>query len=344
MICLNSGTYAGFTLSNLSKSSTVTVQPAPGANVTISGGLELNVDSHLHFTGVGGTMKIQGGDIDPSGSAPDCSSNLTLDHITYSSGMNVYARCTGMNILIDHDTFDNLGTNTWEGRLNVVDGGSNVPATASVGVTISNSHFSGGCSDGIQVVGTPGVQIGPGNEFTNIQQNGCDPVHADPVQCVTAPGLLLTGNWFHDNGDGSGGLMCGNGEQRITVTNNVFACSCQYPYSIFARGAQNWTIAHNTFAGGGTVDFTFQSVSAAGNLVRDNVFTAGGGISVDDNYGSNDHNLNAGTRRGAGDARGTPVFVGGRKPTTYSGYRLANGSPGKGAGAGGGDMGILGDR
>ena len=133
--------------------------------------------------------------------------------------------------------------------------------------------------------------------------------------------------------------MCGNGEQRITVTNNVFACSCQYPYSIFARGAQNWTIAHNTFAGGGTVDFTFQSVSAAGNLVRDNVFTAGGGISVDDNYGSNDHNLNAG-QPGTADISGTPVFVGGTNPTSYAGYVLAAGSPGKSAASNGADMGI----
>ena len=38
---------------------------------------------------------------------------------------------------------------------------------------------------------------------------------------------------------------------------------------------------------------------------------------------------------------GTPVFVGGSKPTTYAGYRLAAGSPGKGAASDGTDMGIL---
>lgn len=319
----------------------MTVQPAPGATVTI-GGLTLDLVQHLRFTGVGGRMTIQGGELDPRG---PCSSNLTIDHVAFSSGLNVTARCAGMNILIDHDTFDNLGINTWEGRLNVVDGGSRNPQP--VGVTISNSRFSGGCSDGIDLVGTPGVQIGPGNEFTGIQQGECSPVHADPVQCSGARHLLLTGNYFHDNGDGSGGLMCGNGEHDITVTNNVFACTCAYPYSIYAGGDYNWTVTHNTFAGGGLVRFEVDYGKVpAGNLVRDNVFTAGGGISIDSgssSYGSNDHNLNA-REPGVGDSRGAPVFVGGKRPASYAGYRLAPGSPGKGVASSGDDMGIRGSR
>ena len=346
MICLASGSYSGFTLSGVSKSSDVTVQPAPGANVTV-GFVELDADSHVRFTGLGGSMTMQGGDIDSGASS--CSSHLTLDHIVYSSGFNVVARCTNMNVLLDSDRFDNLGTNTWEGRLNVVDGGSNVPATASVGVTISNSHFGGGCSDGIQIVGTPGVQVGPGNEFTGIQQSGCDPVHADPIQGVTAPGTLIIGNYIHDNGDGSGALMFGSTagiNENVQVQDNVFVCTCLYPYSIYTVGAQNWLIQHNTFAGGGSVGFISDNGGNTGptsnNTVRDNVFQGSGGIAPDSgssNYGTNDHNLNS-LQSGIGDITGTPVFVGGAKPTSYAGYPLAAGSPGKGAASDGTDMGI----
>jgi hypothetical protein len=114
-----------------------------------------------------------------------------------------------------------------------------------------------------------------------------------------------------------------------------------YPWSIFAGGAHNWTIQHNTFAGGGDVRFeVFNGYTPSGNLVRDNVFTAGGGISTSSSgYGANDHNLNAG-QSGNGNVTGTPVFVGGSNPTSYAGYRLASGSPGKGAASDGTDMGI----
>jgi hypothetical protein len=37
---------------------------------------------------------------------------------------------------------------------------------------------------------------------------------------------------------------------------------------------------------------------------------------------------------------GTPQFVGGANPTTYAGFKLAPGSPGKGAASDGLDVGI----
>ena len=80
----------------------------------------------------------------------------------------------------------------------------------------------------------------------------------------------------------------------------------------------------------------------SGNLVRDNVFTSGGGVSWSPggiNWGTADHNLNAGVS-GTGNISGTPVFVGGPHPTSYEGYALAAGSPGKGAASDGTDMGV----
>ena len=42
-------------------------------------------------------------------------------------------------------------------------------------------------------------------------------------------------------------------------------------------------------------------------------------------WGANDHNLNAG-KPGTGNIIGRAIFVGGAKPKTYAGYRLAAGS------------------
>ena len=56
-------------------------------------------------------------------------------------------------------------------------------------------------------------------------------------------------------------------------------------------------------------------------------------------WGTNDHNLNSG-QPGVGNLKGAPVFVGGRIPKSYSGYRLAPRSRGTFAGSDGGDMGI----
>jgi hypothetical protein len=186
------------------------------------------------------------------------------------------------------------------------------------------------------------VQIGPGNEFTGIQQGGCDPVHADPIQLYGAVGTVVEGNWFHDNGDGTGGFDSFAGDSPATVTDNVFVCTCIYPWSVAAWGARGWVIQHNTFAGAGWLRFqvTDSGTVPSGNVARDNVFAGGGGISADSSgYGSNDHNLNSGVS-GTGNTVGTPVFVGGSNPTTYAGYALASGSPGKGAASDGGDMGI----
>ena len=115
-----------------------------------------------------------------------------------------------------------------------------------------------------------GVQIGPGNEFTDLNQGGCDPNHVDPVQGLGSRHTLIIGNWFHDN-HGSGGILSAN-EPNLTVTNNVFA-SCCYPHSIVVKGAINNTYTHNVFIGDISWELDNDSKCGGGELVRDNVFT-----------------------------------------------------------------------
>jgi hypothetical protein len=317
----------------------VIVQPVAGATATI-GDVTLASVAHLRLSGIGGTLKS--GSTGISGA----SHHDTLDHLVYTACVRFDGTSSSSNMLMDHDRLDNLGVNQsgctmGEGRIQVEDG--DVVGMTPGWLVISNSHFGGegsvDCSDGVQL-GGDGVKVGPGNEFTGIYQGGCN-AHADPIQIYGGQHSTITGNWFHDNGDGSGGLMAGFYSDYVSVTNNVFVCNCIYPWSIHAGAEQHSLIQHNTFAGGGEVRFeVVNGVSPSGDLVRDNVFTSGGGISTDgSNYGTNDHNLNA-RASGTGNMTGTPIFVGGGNPTTYAGYRLTSGSPGKGAASDGTDMGI----
>ncbi len=152
----------------------------------------------------------------------------------------------------------------------------------------------------------------------------------------------MTRNYFHDNG-GTGGLVSFDGAEPGTiVANNVFVCTCEYPWSVAAYGSRDWVVRHNTFVNGGSLRFQTgnEGSIATGNVVRDNLWVGGGEISTTtDGYGTNDHNLNSG-RAGTGNLTGTPVFIGGRNPITYAGFRLAAGSPGKHAASDGKDIGI----
>jgi hypothetical protein len=316
----------------------VIVRPIAGATATM-GDVTLASVAHLRLSGIGGTLKS--GSTHISGA----SHHDTLDHIVYTACVRFDGTRSSSHMLMNHDRLDNLGVglagcDMGEGRLQVEDG--DVAGMRTGWLVISNSHFGGegsDCSDGVQL-GGDGVKVGPGNEFTGIYQRNCT-THADPIQVYGGQHSIITGNWFHDNGDGSGGLMAGFYSDYISVTNNVFVCDCIYPYSFYAGADRHILVQHNTFAGGGELHFeATNGVVPCCNSVKDNVFTSGGGITTDgSNYGTNSHNLNAG-KPGTGNLTGKPIFVGGKKPTSYAGYRLAPRSRGKGAASDGGDMGI----
>jgi hypothetical protein len=347
VICLSSGSYGAVSLRSKSYSSDVIVQPVAGAKATI-GSITLGSVKHLRFSGIGGNLGV-----DTTHISGVNSTNLTFDHITFkpSTGcVSVTGTPSDSDIVFDHDRLDNIDTLSPsncvnEGRLGIEDGGA--AGMRKGWLRITNSHFGGegtrDCSDGVQA-GGDGAIIGPGNEFTGITQRNCT-AHADPIQFYGGSNTTVTGNWFHDNGDGSGGCMCwGDHPDNETITNNVFA-STGYAYSIVGGdGAANWLISHNVFYEDVTMDNGHSSPNGAGNVVRDNVFIPGAGVTDKGSGVSYEHNLNC-VRHGAscpgtGNLKGRPVFVGGTKPTSYQGYRLARGSPGKGAASDGSDLGI----
>jgi hypothetical protein len=324
VVCLTGGDYGAVIIRNVNKSRDTIVRSADGSSATID--LILRGSSHLRFDGL--TIgRLQMGN----------NTDISFSHNMFTGMSLVETQVPSANILFDSNRFDgiNAGPDDYEGRLTVRGYGQ----TQLAGVTISHNRFGGGCSDGVLVIGgARNVQIGPGNEFTEIIQSGCSE-HVDPIQFYGADHTLVIGNYFHDNGDGSGGIMSPDGDDGAIVARNVFVCTCVYPHSIVASGADNWIVKHNTFIGG-TVAFenSNRGEPPSGNVVRDNVWK-GGGLSVLGDYGTNDHNLNSG-EPGSGNRTGTPVFVGGRNPTTYAGYRLAARSAGKRAASDGTDMGI----
>ncbi|MEQ1511349.1 MAG: right-handed parallel beta-helix repeat-containing protein [Lysobacteraceae bacterium] len=341
VICLNSSTYASSDISFVNKTSDVTVRPANGATVNITG-LKINSSSHLRFTGLGGTLRIAGIDVDAPEGNP-ASTWMTFDHIEFTEAVSLRARAKNMHWLIDSSTFINIHVALWEGALTVR--GYNIDGDQ--GIVISNNLFRGDGAidgtDGVQLIGGANGVIVRGNEFTRIDQHPSPSAsHADPIQVYGATNIVVDRNYFHDNG-GTGGFVDFDGPNSgMVITNNVFEAHRRggfiFPWAIAANAAQGWLIEHNTIVGGGSVRI---DGAASGNIVRNNIFVVGGLSLADGAVGTttHHHNLNSGYP-GAGNLNGNPIFVGGSAPTTYAGYVLAPGSVGRNASSTGTNMGI----
>ena len=198
------------------------VRPVAGATATI-GSVTLSSVAHVRLSGLGGTLQ--------SGSTHVASSShVTLDHIVYTACVRFDGAASDTANVMDHDRLDNLGVglagcgSMGEGRLQV----QGSYGEANGWLTVTNTHFggqaggAGDCSDGIQLGDTDGVIVGPGNEFTGITQGSCG-AHADPIQFYGGKNVTITGNYFHDNGNGSSAGITNydSGSGPYTVTNNV---------------------------------------------------------------------------------------------------------------------------
>jgi hypothetical protein len=308
------------------KAGRVTLVAEPGASVSLS--LSATA-SNLTVSGVtvpGGTLR----------GAHD----ITIANTTFTDTLNIVSTVPNANILIDHDVFNNISPcgSCPEGRVTVTTEGSRPPGPS--GVTISNSVFSGGNSDGVQITGNAnGVVVGPGNEFFNLAQSSS--VHTDSIQLYGASDTTITGNYIHDAAEG---VMAPDGGDSgfLHIENNVFSrIDQQGVYLGFKPGL---VLNHNTFAAGVMLhdDPSKGGNPTIGAIIKNNILLNG---VAKQNLMSNaiaveDYNLLAG---GAGvhDIKsGKPTFAVGA-PTTFAGWLLAPGSIGAKAADDGADMGIL---
>jgi hypothetical protein len=336
-IYLATGSYG--TWNGGSKSSPVTIKPETGASVTMA----LNFDPATNIV-VDGLTNLT--NLYLAGSA---TKNITVRN-SYISGQTQLrtGSLANANILFDKDIFG-----PWDKCSSCGEGRVWLPERTSQpsGITIQNSTFGpGGNSDGVQN-GSNGTQF-LNNRFLSIHQiDGSSGVHADAIQLYGSQNTVIRGNLMYDVADC---IMAPDGADHEVVENN--ACYSSGQGAAFTFESDNGSIIrHNTLLDTGaaqTCDYGIRcgelrlgnksgDPAGRGTVVTDNIMAF---ISIPEGsqtYGSEGYNLmTAGKGPASTDATGTPVYVGGAIPSTFAGYALAAGSPGKGSASDGTDRGV----
>jgi hypothetical protein len=322
-ICLNSGDYGNISLSNISKSSPVTLQSTTGVGAKI--GITLSSSNQLTF------KNLTFSKLSWSGNA---NTNIKVLNNTFVGQMYIYGNGNGspQHNVIDGNTFDGINScdTCYEGRLQIYGGGD---------LVVSNNHFGNkGDSDGIQMGGY-GTTIGPGNVFENIVYLGSR--HIDAIQLYgEVDHQTVTGNYFINNSDA---IMAPDGGNAVTITNNVFIGGADYQ-QVITGSQSNITIVHNTMKNAmATVDAKSGSPASSNALVQDNILLSGEFKVVCNNCNFSHNLFDANSKPyGSNNMTGTPTFTGGSSPTTWSGYHLQSGSIGYQAATDGKNMGIYG--
>lgn len=344
-VCLGAGTYT-YT-GSVSKSSMTTVRSTSGVAADVSfSSFTTNTSNNLTFQYVTFTAANNViGTGDPSATG---STHLYIKDSAMGSG-NVGFCIEQVNNAADIviDGLDFTG-NTYngngsfgcgdEGRLGIKSSCTNC------GITVKNSTFTQGASDGIQVHwGAAGVTIGPGNTFIDILESGCGAVHCDSIQLFSASNITITGNYFYNNSDSVANFDCsaGEGATQITITNNVFKQGTSDTSNVSIAGGTGDIITHNTFGPNSDLNIGAWNDGCAntGLTVRDNVLH--GGCITNATSSTFDHNLvnGGGTCVGTGGISGSPTYTAGASPSTWAGFQLTSGSSGHLAASDGLDMG-----
>jgi hypothetical protein len=341
-ICLEAGNYGEIEV-NTSKSSMVTIEPANGVSQSqaVLGYTDVKTSSNLTFEG----LTIAGGN-DGSESSPATHIHWVGD--AFTSGLCIQTPTSAnIDVLVESSTFVDINTPGCgnEGRLQV--NGDNKNVSGTNGVVIAHDLFETasprGCTDGVNITGgASGTVIGPGDEFSGMEQGSCDPEHVDPIQFYGGPDTTVTGDYFHGNSDG---IMSpdGNGSP-MTVTNNVFDTDGEYPNQIVIGGGGGDVIEHNTFGNGASIRIGAVNVgpTADDETIRNNIIT--GELDLTEGQSSSgwtiEYNLVEGATIGSHGIDARPIYVGGgSEPSTWAGWELTSTSPGHGAASDGTNMG-----
>jgi hypothetical protein len=313
-VCLATGNYG--TWSGTSKA--IIVAAAPGASPT----MQVNFGSGA----TGFTMVEIGG---MSGQINAGASNITIEFSAFTDSL-VITGLAKANVVLNADTFENISNPGCEGqpaRIHLPYGTS----TPS-GVTVENSTFSGGDTDGIQT-GAP--LIIKDNVFTDLRSSSSDCNHTDSIQGVGSTGVVVEGNLFYNDYDGAVDF---DDSTSWTVTDN--ACyNIDRGVCISLFGDRDSVVEHNT-AGPGMaaleIDTKSGNPAGQGTVFQNNVgdFTQADGSTL----ATDTSNLFSSAK--SPNIKGSPAFVGGMSPTTWAGYELKSTSAGHAAGSDGSDAGI----
>jgi hypothetical protein len=329
-ICLASGSYGSFA----GTGKAITIRMADGAsgsmslNLSGSGDGNFTIDGN-HTFGTTNGLTLTGADV--TGAVHD----VTVKNVRQTGHVVFREPHPHPRFVLDHNEMTGIPNTTpavW------------LPGSSAShsGVTVKNSwchDINGDC-----------IQTGPpidvlSNIFERLDLGNTD-AHSDAVQLYTGKASNGTGSTLRGNlvRDCEQGLVAFDGSGGHVIEDNV-VWNCRVPHGIVLGGDRpGSTVRHNTVGGsgsGGRIDCSSKSGYASSQTsIYDNIATSvllSGGVNCTPSR--NDRNM---VRSGASGSNflGTPQFVGGANPTTYAGFKLAPGSPGKGAASDGLDVGI----
>jgi PKD domain/Right handed beta helix region len=327
-ICLASGAYGSFA----GTGKAITIRMADGATGTMS--LNLNGPSDGNFTvdgnhtfGTSDGLTITSADL--SGGFHD----ITVRNSRFTGGVKMLSH-PHPNVVFAH--------NEHTGIPNTTTGAFHLPGGSSVhsGVTIRDSWFHDFNVDGIQT--GPAIDV-IGNRFERLDV-ARTAAHSDAVQLYSGKGAGTIGSTLRGNlvRDCEQGLVAFDGSGNHVIEDNV-VWNCRVHGIVLGGDRPGSRVRHNTLGGTGRNQIDCSSKSGyqpSLTWIYDNIAQyvgLTGGVNC--TPGGNSHNM-VRQSPSAGNFLGSPQFVGGANPTTYEGFRLAPGSPGKGAASDGLDVGI----
>ncbi len=309
-VCLATGNYGTF--SGTSKA--VTIKAASGASASMK----------FSF-GAGDTGFTIDGMVNAGGSIGSGASNITIRNSAFDSEIRVDGTTPSSNIVFDGNTHNNISGYSTSQRF-----------LANGAVTIKNSRFEGGGSDGVRLGSSQPVQV-INNTFLNILADGSGN-HTDMIQAYGGSNAIVRGNFFKQTISGDTQVFGAyDGTSGNLIEDNVIDVTSRN-WGIELYSDKDSIVRHNTVAYHDICSWNQPCGLIA--LDRKSVNPAGSGTQVYDNIaivvisnGStasrNDHNLSGQSVK----------YVGGLSPTTYAGYTLAAGSPGVNAASDGLDLG-----
>jgi hypothetical protein len=321
VLCLASGNYGTFTGSL--RSSPVTIKEQAGAAASMS--LDFNPASNITIDGL--TI--------PSAELTDVrTKNITVRNSDFTGQTRLRTGPDNFGLQNSNVLFDSNVHHDWDTCSGCGDARVWLPERTNnpSGITIQNSEFVRGRSDGIQN-GSNGTRI-LNNEFHDLP--GDAEVHVDAIQLYGSQNTVIRGNWFHHLDGGVGVIMAADELDHEVIEDNVFGPNDGGRPWIDIYSDDGSQIVHNTFVDG-ACEFNSRCGRIAlgakseddpgfGTVIRDNLF-----------QGFADGNRATWTATSNLITPPLPVYVG--PPTTRDGFRLAPGSPGKGAASDGLDLG-----
>ena len=230
-ILLASGDYGTF--HGGMKPSPVTLTPQSGATVNMD--IDFNPASNIVIDGVRISDALITG---------NATKSITIRNSDFPGQIWLDTReLVDSNVTLANDVFHDWDTCSSCGEARVFLTGGSQPS----GVTIRDSKFYGGLSDGIQN-GSYGTQI-IGNEFYGITPGSPSGVHADAIQLYGSSHTVIRGNYMHDMPEVPF-IMAADGTDHELIEDNVVEGSSHgYPYiTLFSDNSS--IVRHNTFADG----------------------------------------------------------------------------------------------